>query len=218
MSDKNESNISTEEEMNNIEKEDIENTDNNVQVNETSSESNNESIEENQNDENQDGPQEFFIDLATMFGPEEVQTVINNKGEKVFVASQNVVNMMNQMSTEENPDEVNNIPPTPNLSDGDNIDSEPINIQQPFGIPDHTYIELFNTYKQLFENITKDVESLNNKYEDLIKAIDKNINSNMKELHSAIKVTQIYSKLLTKIFIGIDITIIILIIILFIIK
>ena len=200
MSYKNESNISTEEEMNDIKKEDIENTDNNVQVNETLSESNNKSIEENQNDENQDEPQEFFIDLATMFGPEEVQTIINNKGEKVFIASQNVVNMMNQMSTEENPDEANNVPPTPNLSDGDNIDSEPINIQQPFGIPDHTYIELFNTY------------------EDLIKAIDKNINSNMKELHSAIKVTQIYSKLLTKIFIGIDITIIILIIILFIIK
>ena len=69
-------------------------------------------------------------------------------------------------------------------------------------------------YKKIFENLTDDVDIINKKIEKLIKITDHNIN----EINSAIKATQIYSKLLTKIGIGIAGLILVLIIILFIIK
>lgn len=112
-------------------------------------------------------------------------------------------------------DDEENIPDTPSFSDGlsgeaDTIDDYPN--QNTTNFPN--YMELFNTYKQLFENLTDDVENINKKINRITEVIDKG----NKETNAAIKATQIYSKLFTKLSMGINIILIILIIILFIIK
>ena len=116
-------------------------------------------------------------------------------------------------------DDTEDVPPSPGFSDGSNGESEFVddNINKneiEFINPNQNYIELFETYKKLFENLTDDVDIINKKIEKLIKITDHNIN----EINSAIKATQIYSKLLTKVGIGITGLILVLIIILFIIK
>ena len=101
------------------------------------------------------------------------------------------------------------IPDPPPFSDGSNgeLDFVDDNIK-------NSSTDLININKQSFEKINNDINSVNDKIENLIKILDFNI----KEINSAIKATQIYSKLFTKFAIGINILIVILIIVLFIIK
>ena len=112
-------------------------------------------------------------------------------------------------------DDTENIPATPDFSDGLPGEADTINDYSNQNIPNFpNYMELFNTYKQLFENLTSDVEVINKKFNKLTDIIDKN----NKETNAAIRATQIYSKLFTKLTMGIGILIAILIIVLFIIK
>ena len=204
---------------------------------------NNDMISTDNNIENSEMPSEGFIDIATLFGEENIEKVINANGEAVYMSKNSDVDILmnsgndqleeNTTNNEESTQSERNIPLspesiplTPEFSDGSDINNDPeangagateIPIGNPgFMAPD--YRELFNTYKPLFENLTSDVERIDKKYDDLLKAIDSTINKNIKELHSGIKVTQIYSKLFTNIIFGIDILLAILIIILFIIK
>lgn len=108
-----------------------------------------------------------------------------------------------------------NVPATPNFSDGLPGEADTVDDHLNQSMPNFpNYMELFNTYKQLFENLTGDVEVINKKFDKLTDIIDKN----NKETNAAIRATQIYSKLFTKLTMSIGILFIILIIILFIIK
>ena len=111
------------------------------------------------------------------------------------------------------PDDQDVIPPTPTFSDGSNATEEGNN-NNSINIPFPDYSKLFNTYKQLFENVTEDIDDINNRFTKIAEIIDKN----SKETNAAIKATQIYSKLFTKLSIGINIIFAIAIIVLFIIK
>ncbi len=112
-------------------------------------------------------------------------------------------------------DDTENIPATPDFSDGLPGEADTIDDYSNQNMPNFpNYMELFNTYKQLFENLTSDVEVINKKFDKLTDIIDKN----NKETNAAIRATQIYSKLFTKLTMGIGILFAILIIILFIIK
>lgn len=112
-------------------------------------------------------------------------------------------------------DDTENIPATPDFSDGLPGEADTIDDYSNQNMPNFpNYMELFNTYKQLFENLTGDVEVINKKFDKLTDIIDKN----NKETNAAIRATQIYSKLFTKLAMGIGILFAILIIILFIIK
>ena len=112
-------------------------------------------------------------------------------------------------------DDTENVPATPDFSDGLPGEADTIDDYSDQNISNFpNYMELFNTYKQLFENLTGDVEVINKKFDKLTDIIDKN----NKETNAAIRATQIYSKLFTKLTMGIGILFIILIIILFIIK
>ena len=106
------------------------------------------------------------------------------------------------------------VPPTPEFSDGSDASSDIFDEGNEIRIAAPDYSKLFDTYKQLFENLTDDVDTINNKIARLADILDKNI----KETNAAIKATQIYSKLFTKLVFGVDIGLIILIIVLFIIR
>lgn len=110
------------------------------------------------------------------------------------------------------PDDQDVIPPTPTFSDGSDATEEGNN--NSINIPFPDYSKLFDTYKQLFENVTEDIDNINNRFTKIAEIIDKN----SKETNAAIKATQIYSKLFTKLSIGINIIFAIAIIVLFIIK
>lgn len=110
------------------------------------------------------------------------------------------------------PDDQSVIPPTPKFSDGSDATEEGNN--NSINIPFPDYSKLFDTYKQLFENVTEDIDNINNRFTKIAEIIDKN----SKETNAAIKATQIYSKLFTKLSIGINIIFAIAIIVLFIIK
>lgn len=110
------------------------------------------------------------------------------------------------------PDDQDVIPPTPTFSDGSDATEEGNN--NSINIPFPDYSKLFDTYKQLFENVTEDIDNINNRFTKIAEIIDKN----SKETNAAIKATQIYSKLFTKLSIGINVIFAIAIIALFIIK
>ena len=110
------------------------------------------------------------------------------------------------------PDDQDVIPPTPTFSDGSDATEEGNN--NSINIPFPDYSKLFDTYKQLFENVTEDIDNINNRFTKIAEIIDKN----SKETNAAIKATQIYSKLFTKLSIGINVIFAIAIIVLFIIK
>ena len=113
------------------------------------------------------------------------------------------------------PNEEKEVPPTPEFSDSyDESQSNNIEDGQIINIAGMDYSKLFDTYKQLFENITEDIDNINNKITKLSELTDNNI----KETNAAIKATQIYSKLFTKLSFGINIILFIAIIVLFIIK
>jgi hypothetical protein len=109
------------------------------------------------------------------------------------------------------PDEQEYVPPTPEFSD--NSDASIEKEDQVINIAGPDYSKLFETYKKLFENLTEDVDDINKKFNKFTELIDKNIRET-----NAIKATQIYSKLFTKLSFGINIILLIAIIILFIIK
>jgi hypothetical protein len=164
----------------------------------------NTNIEENNNIESQD------IDLKKLF-----ESDINGSTLTLNSNNNNEEESINnvEVNREYIPNGEGDIPPTPDFSDGSDassnfIDDGKIRIASP------DYSRLFNTYKQLFENLTEDVDTINSKIGKLADILDKSIT----ETNAAIKVTQIYSKLFTKLVFGIDIGLVILIIVLFIIK
>ena len=110
------------------------------------------------------------------------------------------------------PDEQEYVPPTPEFSD--NSDASIEKEDQVINVAGPDYSKLFNTYKKLFENLTEDVDDINKKFNKFTELIDNNI----RETNAAIKATQIYSKLFTKLSFGINIILLIAINILFIVK
>lgn len=144
---------------------------------------------------------------------ESINTSTEDAQVNIEETSENTNEEVNDVTVDRDfvPDDQNVIPPTPEFSDGSDATLEKENtINLPF--PD--YSKLFDTYKQLFENVTEDIENINNRFTKIAEIIDKN----SKETNAAIKATQIYSKLFTKLSISINIILIIAIIVLFIIK
>ena len=131
------------------------------------------------------------------------EDIVENKGENT-----------NDVTVDRDfvPDDQDVIPPTPTFSDGSDATEEGNN--NSINIPFPDYSKLFDTYKQLFENVTEDIDNINNRFTKIAEIIDKN----SKETNAAIKATQIYSKLFTKLSIGINVIFAIAIIVLFIIK
>ena len=131
------------------------------------------------------------------------EDIVENKGENT-----------NDVTVDRDfvPDDQDVIPPTPTFSDGSDATEEGNN--NSINIPFPDYSKLFDTYKQLFENVTEDIDNINNRFTKIAEIIDKN----SKETNAAIKATQIYSKLFTKLSIGINVIFAIAIIVLFVIK
>ncbi len=165
----------------------------------------NESLDINTNEN-----EEEHINLEDIFG--NMNAELDDDGN--LILSDKIDN--NSMDRDFVPENQDMVPPTPEFSDKSDANMPKENNSDfkftNFGGQD--YSKLFEIYKQLFENIASDVDTINKKIEKISTIIDSNNN----EINSAIRATQIYSKLFTKLSIGINIVLFIAIIILFIIK
>lgn len=145
---------------------------------------------------------------------ESINNITEDTQTNIEEISENTNEEINDVTIDRDfvPDDQSVIPPTPKFSDGSDATEEGNN--NSINIPFPDYSKLFDTYKQLFENVTEDIDNINNRFTKIAEIIDKN----SKETNAAIKATQIYSKLFTKLSIGINIIFAIAIIVLFIIK
>ena len=158
--------------------------------------------ESNINTNDEDPSQINLKDIFPDINPE-----FNDNQDKKIIEDDNVI--INRDFVPEDPETV---PPTPEFSDGSdaNLEKE----ERFINIPAPDYSKLFETYRQLFENLTEETDTINKKINKFSEVID----NNMRETNAAIKATQIYSKLFTKLSLGINIILLIAIIVLFIIK
>ena len=145
---------------------------------------------------------------------ESMNNITEDTQTNIEETSENINEEVNDVTVDRDfvPDDQSVIPPTPKFSDGSDATEEGNN--NSINIPFPDYSKLFDTYKQLFENVTEDIDNINNRFTKIAEIIDKN----SKETNAAIKATQIYSKLFTKLSIGINVIFAIAIIVLFIIK
>ena len=81
------------------------------------------------------------------------EDIVENKGENT-----------NDVTVDRDfvPDDQDVIPPTPTFSDGSDATEEGNN--NSINIPFPDYSKLFDTYKQLFENLTEDIDNINNRF------------------------------------------------------